>query len=151
MLTGDTTQLKVHVGARWLARPSITGIAHQADDSASLHHLVNLDPGFLQMAIHRESLELTVTNYHAVPAARRQGNNDRHLPVCGSENRIPVTSSDVEARMETAKRPRAAICPNRICIVRNDSRSIAAPCRGERHETGDDANELDESASPRYR
>jgi hypothetical protein len=105
----------------------------------------------LQVAIHRKPLKLTVTNYHAVPATRGQGNDDCHFPVCGGEYSIPVTSSNVEARMETAKRPRAAVCPNRICIVRNDSRSIAAPCRDECHETGDDANELDESASARYR
>jgi hypothetical protein len=69
------------------------------------------------MAIHRKPLKLTVTNYHAVAAARRPGNDDRHFPVCGGENRIPLTSGDVEARMGAAKRPRATVCPNLIPIV----------------------------------
>ena len=85
MSAGDTIQLKVHVRTRWFARPSITGIAHQADDIPSLHHLVHLDPDFLQVAIHRKPLKLTVTNYHAVPATRGQGNDDCHFPVCGGE------------------------------------------------------------------
>jgi hypothetical protein len=52
------------------------------------------------MAIHRKPLKLTVTNYHAVAAARRPGNDDRHFPVCGGENRIPLTSGDVEAKSD---------------------------------------------------
>jgi hypothetical protein len=98
------------------------------------------------MAIHRKPFNLTVTNYHAVAAARRPGNDGRHFPVCGGENGIPMTTSDVEARMDAAKRTRATVCPNLIPIECKDWHSTAAaPRRDECDERGDDPNEFKES------